>query len=245
MPQIRLEDGRSVPYEIRVSRRSRRVRLTINARDGLVLVTPPGVGREWLEELASSWHRWVARQLDTLAIPDQQTREAQATLPERVELGAAGETWELVYRYVPRSPARVRESRGGLLLLSGDCADTDACKNALRRWLLRRARELLPPWLAEISGETGLEYRKLGIRSQRSRWGSCSAQGDITLNCQLLFLPPRLARHVMLHELCHTQVLNHSPRFWRTVARFEPELEELRRDMRRSWSYVPEWAMAR
>ena len=84
----------------------------------------------------------------------------------------------------------------------------------------------------------------MSIRGQRSRWGSCSATGDISLNYQLLFLPPHLLRHVLVHELCHTVELNHSPRFWRTVARFEPDLAALREEMRRSWSHVPGWLLA-
>lgn len=90
-------------------------------------------------------------------------------------------------------------------------------------------------------GRDRAAFSSVVIRAQRSRWGSCSAKGDISLNYQLLFLPRELARHVLLHELCHTVELNHSARFWRTVHRFEPELERMRKDMRRSWSHVPAW----
>jgi predicted metal-dependent hydrolase len=95
--------------------------------------------------------------------------------------------------------------------------------------------------LERLARETGLRYRNVAVRAQRSRWGSCSSQGDISLNYQVLFLPPELARHVLLHELCHTVRLDHSPRFWRTVERFEPELPRLRAEMRRAWSHVPAW----
>jgi hypothetical protein len=115
---------------------------------------------------------------------------------------------------------------------------------ALRRWLMRRAQRTLPEWLEEVSQEAGLPFASVSIRGQRSRWGSCSADGDISLNYQLLFLPRHLARHVLIHELCHTVELNHSPRFWRTVARHEPDVARLRAEMRRSWSHVPDWLLA-
>jgi hypothetical protein len=109
---------------------------------------------------------------------------------------------------------------------------------------VRRAQQALPERLREVADETGLVFSSVSIRGQRSRWGSCSATGDISLNYQLLFLPPHLVRHVLVHELCHTVELNHSSRFWKTVARFEPGLVQLREEMRRSWSHVPGWLMA-
>ena len=244
MHSIELDDGRRVPYSIRVSRRSRRVRLTIDPRNGVVMVTPPGVDQAWLTELAASWRGWVATQIDQMGIGELRplTSDSDA-LPDCIVLDAIGERWEVCYRYTPSVPARVRQSGPARLLLSGDCADRSACRRALIRWLGRRARVVLPAWLEEVSAQTGLSFSSVVIRAQRSRWGSCSSKGDISLNYQLLFLPRELARHVLLHELCHTVELNHSARFWHTVRRYEPELERLRTDMRRSWSHVPAWVM--
>jgi predicted metal-dependent hydrolase len=243
--QLLLDDGRSVPYRIRVSRRSKRVRLTLTPREGLVMVTPPGVSRDWLINLANEWRGWVVKQMDQMGIAEPtELHSPEPVLPDRIDLPAIGETWHLLQRYSPGAAPRTRESAAGSLLLSGDVRDADACRKALMRWLIRRAREALPPMLAKISAETGLHYREVSIRAQRTRWGSCSSHGDICLNYQILFLTPELARHVLLHELCHTVRLDHSPRFWRTVARFEPDLTVRRAEMRRSWSLVPAWLHA-
>lgn len=244
--QLLLDDGRSVPYRIRVSRRSRRVRLTLTPREGLVMVTPPGVSHEWLRNLANDWRGWVGKQMDQLGIADPgELRSPSPSLPDEIALPAVDETWYLLQRYAPGSSARVRESGPRTLLLSGDVSDADACRRALVRWLMRRARGTLPGMLAEVAQHTGLVYRDVSVRAQRTRWGSCSSHGDICLNYQILFLTPELARHVLLHELCHTVRMDHSPRFWRTVARFEPELDARRAEMRRSWSLVPAWLQAR
>ena len=242
---LRLDDGRCVPYRIRVSRRSRRVRLTLTPRDGLVMVTPPGVQRDWLVKLANEWRGWVSKQMDQLGIlqPDELC-VPEVTLPEQIALPALGETWHLLQRFAPNTSARIRQGANATLVLSGDCLDSAASRRALERWLMRRAKEALPPMLAAVSRQTGLAYRGISIRAQRTRWGSCSSQGDICLNYQILFLTPELARHVLLHELCHTVRLDHSPCFWRTVARFEPELDARRAEMRRSWSSVPAWLQA-
>jgi hypothetical protein len=243
--ELRLEDGRSLPCRIRVSRRSRRVRLTLTPRDGLVMVTPPGTERAWLTGLAEQWRGWVARQLEALGIEAvEELGIPQVTLPERILLPAIGESWQLLQRYAPGAGPRVRATTPGVLVLSGDCSELVSSARAIERWLMRRAREVLPPMLEALSQETGLGFRAVSVRAQKSRWGSCSSTGDISLNYQILFLTPELARHVLLHELCHTVRLDHSPRFWRTVARFEPDLELRRAEMRRSWAQVPAWLLA-
>ena len=135
-------------------------------------------------------------------------------------LPALGVYWGVLYRSAPAAAPRVRDNGASAIVLGGDVSDHPACVSALRRWLMRRARQTLPDCLERVAAETRLDFATVSIRGQRSRWGSCSATGDISLNYQLLFLPPHLLRHVLVHELCHTVELNHSPRFWRTVARF-------------------------
>lgn len=244
MPVLRLADGRRVPYQIRVSQRSRRVRLTLNRRDGLVMVAPPGVSRWQLARLAHEWRDWVARHLDAMEHEDPGIAADRIVLPDTLELIGIEEEWPIRYRDTPSASARVTERDSGELLLSGASDDVLARVAALRRWLMRRARDTLPELLDEVSEETGLEFADVTIRAQRGRWGSCSTRGNISLNFQLLFLPPPLVRHVLLHELCHTVEMNHSPRFWSTVRRFEPDLEEMRAEMRRARTHVPEWLAA-
>jgi predicted metal-dependent hydrolase len=105
------------------------------------------------------------------------------------------------------------------------------------------AAETLLPWLKELSAETGLAYSQGRISSAATRWGSCSAKKRICLNFHLLFLPKDLARHVLIHELCHTIVLDHSIRFWRLLAQFDANSEVLRGELKKAQKYLPSWVM--
>jgi predicted metal-dependent hydrolase len=87
----------------------------------------------------------------------------------------------------------------------------------LQHWLKREARRHLPDWLALVAEDTGHRYQRVSVRLQRSRWGSCSSRGTISLNAKLLMLP-RMRRYVLVHELCHTLHMNHSPAFWDKLA---------------------------
>ena len=79
------------------------------------------------------------------------------------------------------------------------------------------------------------------IRRQRTRWGSCSTRGTISLNCCLLFQRPAVVRYLMIHELAHTLHMNHSRRFWHCVARHCPEYRSLDRELLDGWRRVPDW----
>jgi predicted metal-dependent hydrolase len=96
-----------------------------------------------------------------------------------------------------------------------------------------RARSELPCQLLALAAAHGIPVTGVSIRNQRSRWGSCSRQGRITLNWRLLLVPDFVREYVMLHELMHRRELNHSPRFWRLVAAVCPRIIEARRWLRR------------
>lgn len=113
----------------------------------------------------------------------------------------------------------VREDAGGMTFLYPP--GTDWASPHLQHWLTaaveeclrRRARRLLLPRLAQLAKERGLTYSRASVRKTRSRWGSCSAQGSISLSIYLMLLPPTLRDYIMHHELTHLLEMNHGPRF--------------------------------
>ena len=75
----------------------------------------------------------------------------------------------------------------------------------------------------------GVRYGRLAVRSQRSKWGSCSGKGNLNFNCLLLLAPDEVLDYVVVHELCHRREMNHSPRFWAEVERVLPDFKNARR----------------
>ncbi len=111
----------------------------------------------------------------------------------------------------------------------------------LRQWTRKQAWALLPPMLKQLSIACGLAYKKVSIRSQKTRWGSCSSHGTISLNDQLVFVPEATVRYLMIHELCHTRHMNHSVNFWRLVENFYPDYRYHERVLNQARERVPEW----
>ena len=104
-----------------------------------------------------------------------------------------------------------------------------------------KAGPLLVAGLREVSREVGLAFTAASVRRQRTRWGSCSRGGRVSLNLNLAFLPWELARYVFIHELCHTKHPDHSARFWDAVQAILPGRRELDAALRHAGHYVPLW----
>ena len=92
--------------------------------------------------------------------------------------------------------------------------------------LARHAKEVLPEIAARYAPLVGVDYGRITIRAQRTRWGSCSAQGNLNFNCLLMLTPDDVMEYVVVHELCHFLHQDHSPAFYREVAAILPDYRE-------------------
>ena len=89
--------------------------------------------------------------------------------------------------------------------------------------LADRARDAIALRVRYFAPQVGVTYGRITIRSQHTRWGSCSAKGNLNFNCLLMLTPPEVLDYVVIHELCHRKELNHSPRFWSEVEKVCPD----------------------
>jgi predicted metal-dependent hydrolase len=101
------------------------------------------------------------------------------------------------------------------------------------RALRDRAKRELPPRLLELAAQHGLAITRISIRNQRSRWGSCSRSGHISLNWRLVTMPDDVRDYVLIHELMHLKRMDHSPAFWKLVAAACPAYKDARAWLRR------------
>lgn len=230
-------------YRVRVSARSRRVCLRVTVEQGLEIVVPRGYDLGLLSGLLQRKERWIRRALERIeAYRTALGFGAAWALPQRIELAAIGLAWDVAVRPGAAAGVRLREPGPERLEAFGAIGDERAGRAALRRWLVRQAQAHLAPRLDALSATTGLGYRRVAFRCQKSRWGSCSREGAISLNARLLFLPPALVDYVLIHELCHRVHMNHSRRFWALVARHCPDFRAHDRQLREMWQRVPRWA---
>jgi predicted metal-dependent hydrolase len=96
----------------------------------------------------------------------------------------------------------------------------------VRRWLQAQARSYLTQRVAELATEHGFSYARLFIRSQTTKWGTCSSKKNLSLNWKLIQCPPEVIDYLIIHELSHLREMNHSARFWSLVAHLYPEYKK-------------------
>jgi predicted metal-dependent hydrolase len=205
----------------------------------LELVVPARTRPKEVESFLKLHADWIER-----ARAEMEARYplARRKLPECVTLPAIGRRWEVRYDYRAGVRPRRRAFATRLELTAPD-PEHPSVRHLLRRWLLERARLHLKPWLLREAEVMALAPNRVQIRTQRTRWGSCSAKGIICLNAGLLFLEPAVVRYVLVHELCHLRHLNHSRRYWDLVERYEPRYRALDRRLNESWADIPAWAL--
>jgi predicted metal-dependent hydrolase len=118
----------------------------------------------------------------------------------------------------------------------GDPAVQKAARAVSIRALRSQAEALLPQRLEQLAKQHGFHYRSVSIKRLKSRWGSCDSHNNIVLNLFLMQLSWDSIDYVLLHELTHTRILQHGPRFWSAMERLMPNVQQMRKTMR---SYQP------
>ena len=215
---LRLPSG-SAPLRWRRSRRARRISLRIDPAEGAVIVTlPPRAGREAAMGLLRDNTAWIAARL--AALPQQLALADGAMVP------LDGEMCRI--RHIPGGRAGVQRL-GGILHVSGDVA---FLPRRVADFLRAEARHRFTALAMAKAAEAGLRPRRVAVKDTRTRWGSCSAQGDLAFCWRLVMAPPHVQDYVAAHEVAHLRHMNHGPRFWALVATLTPHAEAAMRWLR-------------
>ena len=257
------------PYTVRLSARAKRINARIRPGLGLELILPKALAGTPLGPVLQRFQPWAEKHYPRImgqpcpqaeddfprgvflqggmeyisffsALPDLPALEKQASLllpPHALALqgrpgDASPQNWAglatVALRRIPFSLAVAPKEPAAFLAVA-------------KNWLRLEARRVLEPELLALAQEIRVSPKEIRFRHTRTRWGSCSAKGNINLALSLIFLPPDLARYVLVHELCHLKELNHSQAFWKEVLALEPLAMGMDKRLRAGWRYVPNW----
>jgi predicted metal-dependent hydrolase len=216
------------PYTLRRSARARRLRVTIDPEQGLVVTVPPATRRGWahpeaeIERFLREREGWLRRHLQGHA---QQRAElaARGGLRDGATIRFRGELHLLRIVAAAASSLRSTVAReggaaGDELVIRLASADRRPVAAVLDTWFRERARVLIDREIARHAAALGVNPAAVSVRDQRSRWGSASHRGRLSFSWRLILAPPEALETVVIHELAHLRVFGHGPAFWALVA---------------------------
>jgi predicted metal-dependent hydrolase len=210
--------GSEIPYRVRRSPRARQVRVSVGAGGEVEVTLPRRAPERAAEQAVRELRPWIERRRRTMERAAAEVARPAGTVPY---LGQD-------LRLVPQ-PRRERVHRRGDELL----VPAREARPALERWYRRAARLEISPRLDAATARAGSKYTGLTIRGQRTRWASCSANGQMSFNWRLLLAPEEVLDYVVEHEVCHLELMDHSSRFWALLESRVPDWREHARWLRR------------
>lgn len=206
-------------------RGNRSLRLTVSASGEVRVSMPAWVPYKAGEQFAVSKAAWIAAH--KIAEP--------ASLRHGQAVGKAHRLFFEASPLATRVSTRIKENQIEIShpphFAAHHPAVQDAAKTASIRALRKEAEHLLPMRLRQLAAREGFQFKSVGVKQLKSRWGSCSSQAEITLNLFLMQLPWHLIDYVLLHELTHTKVMQHGRPFWQELERHVPHAKRLRKEI--------------
>ena len=240
--------GMAVAYELRRGKR-RTIGFSVGA-DGLTVSAPKWVPLYEIDKAVTEKSAWILKKLQETRSRHDRLESARIEWKNGATLQFLGEP--IVVVLDPRHAfggvgAELKTSTGtspGVARLAlhvglSHSATPDQIKDAVQAWLMRQAKRIFTERLHHFAPTLQVQWRTLSLSSAGTRWGSASANGSIRLNWRLIHFKQSVIDYVVVHELSHLRVMDHSPRFWDTVRAAMPDYAQLRSQLKEEG--MPRW----
>jgi hypothetical protein len=226
--------GVNVAYAFRRGRR-RTIGFSVGA-EGLAVSAPSWVPLREVDSAVQEKADWIVRKLQETRQRQVQMESARVVWRDGAQLNLLGRP--LTVRLDPGHHYAKGEQLQGepdspcLYLGLAQQATAEQIRDAAQAWLMQRARDHFESRLRHFAPILGVHWRRLSLSSASTRWGSAAADGSIRLHWRLIHFSPEVIDYVVVHELSHLRVMDHSPRFWETVGAVVPDYPQLRAQLR-------------
>ena len=237
-------------YSIRISNRSKYMRLSVSLEKGIVVVIPKAMNhyltrrhnKKLIAEFVQEKQQWISHALKKLQKQQPlKSKTEQCQLPQVISLAAIKQIFSITYEHKTDQLLELFYPHDYQLKITGDLEHKQSVFSLLEDFFKPYARYYLQQRLEQLSQQYGLSYNRLTVRAQKTRWGSCSSKKNINLNYRLLFIEQKYMDYVLLHELVHTVHMNHSTAYWSFFESLNPQLRKLDKQLRQQTKELPCW----
>lgn len=228
---------RTIDFSIqRSSRRRKTVAIVVDPEQGVLLKAPAHVDQDTLKAIALDKGRWITQKIKgheemQIEVASRELVSGESIrylgrnyilkiIPDKLLTGTGfcrlkGKSLEI---YVPQHFKRAQRDI--------------TIQNAIRHWYKEKADQYLSARVSFYAERMGLSYGQIMIREQKKRWASCDSRGNLRFNWQIIMAPPSLIDYVVVHELCHIRIRNHSKAFWNLLKSTLPDYKERKEVLR-------------
>ena len=211
-------DGHTISYVVKRSARAKYVRLEVRGETGLIVVIPKPYKLGQLPELLRQKRRWIMEKLAKFGHIPMLSLEKQLRSGDTIPYLGRDLVIVRQQNHAGRDSARLDWERLVVSLRLGN----SRLDLLLEQWYRIQATRLLVKRTDELSARIGVNYNRIVIRGQKTRWGSCSGKGNLSFNWKLMTAPEPVIDYVIIHELAHLKEMNHSESFWELVSEHCP-----------------------
>jgi predicted metal-dependent hydrolase len=224
-----------LPFSYQIKRSARATRVRIVVKPGKVEVVAPmaGVSEKRIAQFVQEKRQWIEQTLARIAqITEPHSSPIPDVYTDETEILYRGQGYKLLIQDTKLKRLKIEFTDHFIVHLPDSLLveqQGEAIKKALLQWLKKQTLEQVQVAVSQHAEKNKLFPRTITIKSQKSRWGSCGFHGDININWLLILAPPEVLEYVVVHELCHIQVRNHSQQFWDLVTEHLPDYKQRRR----------------
>ena len=216
----------SIPVNIVRRQNQKHVRIRVSADGTVTLSAPRQVSMRYIREVLRRKEEWINSKL-------REHSGAFRRIDPRKQVFLEGQAYRVIVQQSSEQGGRLRCRHDETVVeLQAPQPQSNEVEYLIAQWLKDEAHRRLKPLARRISDEVGIPFGKIFLRNQKSRWGSSSSAGNISLNWRVVMLPPPLQRYLIVHELAHQNEMNHSHRYWSLVKKLCPDYPELEKELK-------------
>lgn len=216
-----------IEYQINYSRR-KTMSITVKPDGTIRVAAPKGTAAKTVQDWVASKSKWIAAKMAEVEMANRQIAERSFQSGE--EFLYLGRPMRLELVNDPQQTRTMVRGREGTIQVTGPDCSPAAVKAALETWYRWAAGRYIGARVQNYQIQVGRKPGRITIREQKTRWGSCSARGNLNFNWRIMMAPPEIIDYLVVHELCHLVHLNHSPVFWNLVGSIMPDYK-----VRKEW----------
>lgn len=215
-----LLNSNEISYLLKFSKRAKYMRMQISRGSNLEVILPKGYSEKDAERFLNIKRDWISKHIIFI----HPENEKYFFLGEEIKVVQHFDLFVKKHRYTLKDNELIFKSP----------SESKATPKALyNTWIKTKAKVYISNRVLELSRKHNFFPKKITIRNQKTRWGSCSSKGSLSFNYFLLKFKPELIDYVIIHELCHLRQMNHSELFWKEVENILPNYKILRRELKR------------